>query len=281
MSISSTGLYGSATIVNSDLFNDVEDLKEQVTTLSCRTEASRPHLLLDMPWRRGDRNGLSILWQIGLDETLRKINAYGLPFHGRSHGHAASHCRQVLYRAESVCEVALIFRHVLPLHDESHLEPLNLQFVLSRRVSFDLVMEAGGDDPRAHGQLASLDLFQAAATEQACHLVACSSSQISSLRIAAPLCFGSGSVRSIHDKSWIDLLAPSSVVSSCISDFAIIAHHICRCSLINGFSLKSCCCVASSCACSSWSAVHSVVCGPTSRQCLSVGNDSCGSRRPA
>ena len=34
MSISSTGPYGSATIVNSDLFNDVETLKEQVTTLS-------------------------------------------------------------------------------------------------------------------------------------------------------------------------------------------------------------------------------------------------------
>jgi hypothetical protein len=34
MSISSTGLYGSATIVNSDLFNDVESLKERVTTLS-------------------------------------------------------------------------------------------------------------------------------------------------------------------------------------------------------------------------------------------------------
>jgi hypothetical protein len=34
ISISSTGLYGSATIVNSDLFNDVEALKEQVTTLS-------------------------------------------------------------------------------------------------------------------------------------------------------------------------------------------------------------------------------------------------------
>jgi hypothetical protein len=29
MSISSTGLYGSATIVNSDLLNDVEALKEQ------------------------------------------------------------------------------------------------------------------------------------------------------------------------------------------------------------------------------------------------------------
>ena len=34
MSISSTGLYGSATIVNDDLFNDVSDLKEQVTTLT-------------------------------------------------------------------------------------------------------------------------------------------------------------------------------------------------------------------------------------------------------
>jgi hypothetical protein len=34
MSISSTGLYGSATIVNSDVFTDVQDLKEQVTTLS-------------------------------------------------------------------------------------------------------------------------------------------------------------------------------------------------------------------------------------------------------
>ena len=39
-------------------------------------------------------------------------------------------------------------------------------------MSLDLVMEAGGDDPRAHGQLASLDLLQAAAPEQACHLVA-------------------------------------------------------------------------------------------------------------
>ena len=34
MSISSTGLYGSASIMNNDLFNDVEALKEQVTTLS-------------------------------------------------------------------------------------------------------------------------------------------------------------------------------------------------------------------------------------------------------
>ncbi len=59
---------------------------------------------------------------------------------------------------------------MLSLHDEAHLEPLNLQIVLSRRVSLDRVMEAGGDDPRTHGQFTSLDLFQAAAPEQACHL---------------------------------------------------------------------------------------------------------------
>jgi len=34
MSISSTGLYGSATIVNSDLFTDIETLKETVITLN-------------------------------------------------------------------------------------------------------------------------------------------------------------------------------------------------------------------------------------------------------
>jgi hypothetical protein len=34
MSISSTGLCGSATIVKSDLFNDVEDLKEQVNRIT-------------------------------------------------------------------------------------------------------------------------------------------------------------------------------------------------------------------------------------------------------
>ncbi len=34
MSISSTGLYGSATIVNTDIFEDVQALKEEMTTLS-------------------------------------------------------------------------------------------------------------------------------------------------------------------------------------------------------------------------------------------------------
>ena len=38
MCISSTGLYGSATSMNSDLFNDVETLKKQVTTLSTYLE---------------------------------------------------------------------------------------------------------------------------------------------------------------------------------------------------------------------------------------------------
>jgi hypothetical protein len=46
MSISSTGLFGSATIVNSDLINDVEDLKEQVTTLTTSHQ-----LLLKTPRR--------------------------------------------------------------------------------------------------------------------------------------------------------------------------------------------------------------------------------------
>jgi hypothetical protein len=118
------------------------------------------------------------------------------------------------------------------------------------------------------GKLASLDLFQAASPEQACHLVALlllPNRHQSLVAHRRPLCFVSGSVRSIHDKSCIALLAPSSVVSSCSSDFTIIAHCICRCSSLNGFSLKFCFCVASSRACSSRSAVHYVVCGPTSR----------------
>jgi hypothetical protein len=41
-------------------------------------------------------------------------------------------------------------------------------------------------------------------------------------------------------------------------------------SSINGFSLKSCCCVACSRACSSRLAVYDVVCGPTSRQSCSM-----------
>ena len=39
-------------------------------------------------------------------------------------------------------------------------------------MSLDFIVEVGGDDPSAHGQVTSLDLFQAAACEQARHLVA-------------------------------------------------------------------------------------------------------------
>jgi hypothetical protein len=91
-----------------------------------------------MPWRRGNINGLSILWQLGLDETLRKIDAY----------------------CESVYEIALVFLHVLPLHDQAHLKPLNLLCVLSRRVSLDLIMEAGGDGHRTHGSSLRLIFFK-------------------------------------------------------------------------------------------------------------------------
>ena len=44
MSISTTGLHGSATIVNTDLFDDVEALKEQVTSLStCYLTTTKEH----------------------------------------------------------------------------------------------------------------------------------------------------------------------------------------------------------------------------------------------
>ena len=55
MSISSTGLYGSATIVNSDLFNDVEDLKEQVTTLSTSYLTTTNEHRIDISQNRLDR----------------------------------------------------------------------------------------------------------------------------------------------------------------------------------------------------------------------------------
>ena len=96
---------------------------------------------------------------------------------GRNHRHAASHSR-----------------HVLSLHDEAHLEPVNPQFVLSRRVAFV-------KQPRPNRPAISLP---------------CSSFQIGAnrwLRIAAPLYFGSGSVRSIHEKSWSALLASAFVAS--------------------------------------------------------------------
>ena len=63
MSISSTGLYGSATIVNSDLFNDVEDLKEQVTTLSTSYLTTTNEHRIDISQNRRD-----------ISSNLSKIN---------------------------------------------------------------------------------------------------------------------------------------------------------------------------------------------------------------
>ena len=181
--------------------------------------------LLDMSRRWGDVDGLPTLRQLGLNEALSKVDAYGLPFHSRCYRHAATNSGKVWHRG-----LILWWKR-----EEMTLVPMGR----SLRLTFFR-------QPRANRPVISLP---------------CSSFQIGanrSLRIAAPLCFGSGSVRSIQDRSWSALLAASSHVSSCSSDLAIIANCICRCSSLNGFSLKSCCCVASSRACSSRSAVHTV-----------------------
>jgi hypothetical protein len=87
--------------------------------------------LLDMSRRWGDVDGLPILRQLGLNEALSKVNAYGLPFHGRCYRHAATNSGKVWHRGESVREVTLVLRHMLSLHDEAYLEHLDLQLLLS------------------------------------------------------------------------------------------------------------------------------------------------------
>ena len=63
MSISSTGLYGSATIVNSDLFTDVETLKETVTTLNTTYLQTTEEHRTDISQNRAD-----------ISSNLSKIN---------------------------------------------------------------------------------------------------------------------------------------------------------------------------------------------------------------
>ena len=63
MSISSTGLYGSATIVNNDLFNDVETLKETVTTLNTTYLQTTQEHRVDISQNRQD-----------ISSNLNKIN---------------------------------------------------------------------------------------------------------------------------------------------------------------------------------------------------------------
>ena len=63
MSISSTGLYGSATIVNTDIFDDVQALKEQVTTLSTSYLTTTNEHRIDISQNRLD-----------ISSNLNKIN---------------------------------------------------------------------------------------------------------------------------------------------------------------------------------------------------------------
>ena len=63
MSISSTGFYGSATIVNTDIFDDVKALKEQVTTLSTSNLTTTNEHRIDISQSRQD-----------ISSNLSKIN---------------------------------------------------------------------------------------------------------------------------------------------------------------------------------------------------------------
>jgi len=62
MSISSTGLYSSATIVNTDIFDDVQALKEEVTTLSTPYLTTTNEHRIDISQNRPDiSSNLSII----------------------------------------------------------------------------------------------------------------------------------------------------------------------------------------------------------------------------
>ena len=86
MSISSTGLYGSATIVNSDLFNDVEDLKEQVTTLSSSYLTTTNEHRIDISQNRLDIssnlskiNDLSNNRIVSIEQDITDISSSKIP----------------------------------------------------------------------------------------------------------------------------------------------------------------------------------------------------------
>ncbi len=73
MSISSTGLYGSATIVNSDLFNDASDLKEQVTTLSTSYLTTTNEHRIDISQNRSKINDLSNNRIVSIEQEITAI----------------------------------------------------------------------------------------------------------------------------------------------------------------------------------------------------------------
>ena len=59
---------------------------------------------------------------------------------------------------------------MLPLHDYSYLKPFDFVFMLSCGVALDLVVESRSNHSGARGQIAPLNLFQAATFEQARNL---------------------------------------------------------------------------------------------------------------
>ena len=92
-----------------------------------------------------------------------------------------------------VREVALVFRYLLPLHDEAHLESLNLHFVLSRRGTLDFIVETGGDDLVPMGSSLLLSFVRQPRPNKPVISLPCSSFPVRasrSLRITAPLSFG-------------------------------------------------------------------------------------------
>ena len=124
--------------------------------------------------------------------------------------HAYDGARVVIYirwslRSESIFEVSFVLGHMLPLHDYLHLKPFDLSFMLPCGVALDLVVESRSNHSCARGQIAPLTLFfRQPCSNRPVISIPCSSSHIGasrSFRIAAPLCFWSGSVMSMHERS--------------------------------------------------------------------------------
>ena len=74
MSISSTGLYGSATIVNSDLFTDVETLKETVTTLNTTYLQTTAEHRADISSNLSKINDISNNRIVGIETDINDIS---------------------------------------------------------------------------------------------------------------------------------------------------------------------------------------------------------------
>ena len=73
MSISSTGLYGSATIVDTSLFDDVETLKEEMVTLSTSyLQTTNEHRIdISQPQVPGAEFGSGVRYRLALTSGLQ------------------------------------------------------------------------------------------------------------------------------------------------------------------------------------------------------------------